>query len=415
MATYRNDRPYAPAACLAILAGAAVVFFAAGDRVAAAEPTEHGVLTGIDVLVRDGFSQLQGCKVGLITNHTGLDRLGRSTIRLLQAAPNVELLTLFSPEHGLKGALDRRVADSTDPLTGLKVYSLYGETRRPSPEMLAGLDTLVFDIQDIGARFYTYIATMGNAMEEAAKHDLRFVVLDRPNPITGRRVFGPINDRDGKFTAYHWIPLVHGMTVGELARMFNAERNIKAQLQVIRMEGWQRSMWLDETLLTWVHPSPNMRSLTQATLYPAVGLIEGCKVSVGRGTDTPFELFGAPWIDGRKLAARLNSLGLAGIRFLPFRFVPDASKFKGQECGGVQIILIDRNAFDPMETGLSIVRELQSLFGDSFDIESVDRLLFNRAVLQQVKASTGPTAYTPLWQEALSEFMARRAKHLLYD
>jgi len=375
---------------------------------------DAGVLTGIDVLVRDGFEALRGHKVGLITNHTGIDRYGRSTIALLHGAPGVELVALFSPEHGLRGALDEKVADSTDPLTGLKVYSLYGQTYRPTPEMLAGIDTLVFDIQDIGTRFYTYIATMGYALEAAAARKVRFVVLDRPNPITGMRVFGPLNDRDGQFTAYHRIPLVHGMTVGELARMFNEERGIHADLLVIRMEGWQRRMWFDQTLLPWVNPSPNMRSLTEATLYPAIGLIEACNVSVGRGTDTPFERFGAPWIDGRRLAARLNSLRLAGVRFIPFRFTPNASRFKDQECGGVQIILTDRDAFDPLETGLSIVRELRALFGAAFDADNVDRLLFNRAVLEQVTGPSGPTAYTPLWQNELDAFLARRSKYLLY-
>jgi uncharacterized protein YbbC (DUF1343 family) len=395
-------------ASLVLLAGAV------GTYGLAAQP-DSGVLCGIDVLARDGFRQLKGCKVGLLTNHTGLDRFGRSSIELLHAAPDIELVALFSPEHGLKGILDARVADSTDPLTGLRVYSLYGETRRPTTEMLDGIDTLVFDIQDIGTRFYTYIATMGLAMEAAAEHGIRFVVLDRPNPITGVRVFGPLNDRDGLLTAYHPIPLVHGMTVGELASMFNAERNINAKLDVIRMEGWRRSMWLDETLLTWVNPSPNMRSLTQATLYPAIGLIEACQVSVGRGTDTPFEVFGAPWIDGRKLAARLNGLGLDGIRFLPYRFVPETSAFRDQSCGGVQIVLTDRNAFDPLETGLSIVRELKDLFGSSFDVDNVDRLLFNRKVLETVKKSRGPTRYTPSWQNDLDQFLARRAKHLLYE
>jgi uncharacterized protein YbbC (DUF1343 family) len=393
----------------------ALLLITALGSVALAQKSDAGVLCGIDVLARDGFQQLAGRKVGLITNHTGLDRFGRSTIELLHEAPQVDLMVLFSPEHGLKGALEARVADSTDPLTGLNVYSLYGETRRPKSDMLKGIDTLVFDIQDIGARFYTYIATMGLAMEEAAKHDIRFVVLDRPNPITGLRVFGPFNDREGLFTAYHRIPLVHGMTVGELARMFNVERDINADLVVIEMDGWRRSMWLDETLLTWVNPSPNMRSLTQATLYPAIGLVEACKVSVGRGTDTPFELFGAPWIDGRTLAVRLNDLGLEGVRFLPYRFVPEASKFKGQRCGGVQIVLTDRNAFDPLETGLSIVRELKDLFPDSFDVDRVDRLLFGKDVLEKVKLSTGPTTYTPMWQNDLDEFESRRAKFLLYE
>ncbi|MCP4593625.1 MAG: DUF1343 domain-containing protein [bacterium] len=376
---------------------------------------KNEVLVGIDVLVQDDFKQLDGRKVGLITNQTGVDRLGRSTLELIHAAPNVQVVAIFSPEHGLKGLLDEKVADSQDPLTGLRVYSLYGKTRRPTPEMLAGVDTLVFDIQDIGARFYTYIATMGNAMEVAAKQGIRFVVLDRPNPITGVRVFGPLNDRDGRFTAYHPIPLVHGMTTGELAKMFNRERDINADLTVVQVKGWRRSMWYDETLLPWINPSPNMRSLTEAALYPAVGLIEACKVSVGRGTDTPFERFGAPWMDGRRLAARLNHLGLAGIRFIPFSFTPDSSKHKGQVCGGVQLVLTDRDAFDPLETGLSIVRELKNLFGDSFDVDRVDRLLFNAALLEKVKASQGPTRYTPLWASDLQDFLRQRAEYLLYQ
>ncbi len=396
-----------------LIAGPALLLaLAAGMAVAAETP---GVLNGIDVLARDGFKVLDGAKVGLITNHTGLDVNGKSTIELINAAPNVTLVTLFSPEHGLQGVKDEHVGDSTDPLSGKKVYSLYGQTRRPTAEMLEGIDTLVFDIQDIGCRFYTYIATLGYAMEEAAKHDLRIVVLDRPNPITGTRVFGPPCDKDGQFTAYHPFPLVHGMTVGELARMFNEERKINAKLTVVPMEGWKRSMWLDETNQTWVHPSPNMRSLTQATLYPAIGLIEGCSISVGRGTDTPFEVFGAPWVDGRKLAARLNSVGLKGVRFVPYRFTPDSSKYKDKACGGVQVVLTDRNAFDPLETGLTIARELRLLFGDDFDIEKVNNLLFHKSTVDAVKASTGPTSYTPLWKDSVSRFLETRKKYLLYE
>ncbi len=395
-----------------LIAGLCVLGFVGGAGRAAETP---GVLNGIDVLARDGFKVLDGAKVGLITNHTGLDVNGKSTIELINAAPNVELVTLFSPEHGLQGVKDEHVGDSTDPLSGKKVYSLYGKTRRPTPEMLEGIDTLVFDIQDIGCRYYTYIATMGYAMEEAARHNLRMVVLDRPNPITGTRVFGPPCDKDGQFTAYHPFPLVHGMTVGELARMFNEERKIHANLTVVPMEGWKRSMWFDETNQTWVNPSPNMRSLTQATLYPATGLIEACSVSVGRGTDTPFEVFGAPWMDGRKLAARLNGLGLKGVRFVPFRFTPNASKFKDQECGGVQVILTDRNAFDPLETGLSIVRELKALFGDAFDIDKVNNLLFHKATLEKVKNSAGPVTYTSLWTDFLTRFLETRKKYLMYE
>ncbi|QDU71855.1 exo-beta-N-acetylmuramidase NamZ family protein [Mucisphaera calidilacus] len=373
------------------------------------------VLNGIDVLVRNGFDVLEGQRVGLITNHTGLSREGRSTIELFNEAENLELVTLFSPEHGLKGELDRKVEDSEDPLTGLKVYSLYGKNFKPTPEMLEGLDVLVFDIQDIGTRFYTYIATMGHAMDAAGDAGVKFVVLDRPNPIRGDRVFGPINDVDGKLTAYHPSPLVHGMTVGELAMMFNAERELGADLTVVHMEGWRRDLWFDQTNQVWVNPSPNMRSLTQATLYPGIGLVEACRVSVGRGTDTPFEVFGAPWIEPLSLAARLNSLNLPGVRFVPYRFTPDASKFKGEACGGVQVILTDREAFEPIQTGLSIVRELRLLFGDDFDVDKVNRLLFEEAVLEHVKASQWPEDYRVLWAEPLEAFMAVRAGYLIYE
>lgn len=370
--------------------------------------------TGLDVAARENFSMLSGRKVGLITNHTARDRDGRSIIKLLNDAPNVDLVTLFSPEHGIEGLLDAKVADSKDELTGLHIHSLYGENRKPKAESLEGLDTLVFDIQDIGCRFYTYIATMGLCMEAAAEQDLKFVVLDRPNPITGTRVFGPFNDTTEKFTAYHLIPLVHGMTVGELAQMFKAERKLKLDLHVVRMENWERGMWYDQTSQPWINPSPNMRSITQATLYPAIGLIEACKISVGRGTDTPFERFGAPWLDGTKLAGLLNAQNLPGVRFIPFQFTPNASKFKDEQCGGVQVILIDRNAFDPLQTGLTIVRLLETQHPDDFDEQKVNNLLFGKEVLKAVLAKPTPFDYSDLWRSDLADFDQRRAGFLLY-
>ncbi len=374
-----------------------------------------GVLTGLDVLVRDKFAPLANRKVGVITNHTGVDREGRSLIELLHDAPNIELVAIFSPEHGLKGLLDERVADSEDPLTGLTVYSLYGETRRPSDAMLDGVDTLVFDIQDIGARFYTYIATMAYAMEEAAKHDIDFVVLDRPNPINGTRVFGPFNDREGLFTAYHRTPLVHGMTVGELAKMFNRERDINVDLTVIEMEGWRRDTWYDESSLNWINPSPNMRSMTQAVLYPAIGMIEAANVSVGRGTDTPFERFGAPYIEPRKLADALNALELAGVRFMPFFFTPTSSKFSGKRCGGVQVLLLDRNAFDPTRTGLAIARVLRTLYPDTFEVAKVNNLVINADIQRHVEETSADKDLSHLWRDELEEFNQRRAAYLLYE
>src|SRR5690349_6395267 len=256
------------------------------------------VLTGIDVLERDNFKPLAGLRLGLITNHTGRDREGRQTIDVLNKAPGVKLVALFSPEHGIRGLADEKISDSKDEATGLPIYSLYGETRRPKPEQLKDLDALVYDIQDVGVRFYTYISTLGYVLEEAAKAKVPVFVLDRPNPIGGMAVEGPIADSDKlSFTSYHTIPTRHGLTIGELAELFNKQRNIGADVRVIMTEGWRRSMWFDETNLTWINPSPNMRCLAEATLYPGVGLLETTNVSVGRGTDTPFEIVGAPWIE----------------------------------------------------------------------------------------------------------------------
>ncbi|HYP00765.1 MAG TPA: exo-beta-N-acetylmuramidase NamZ domain-containing protein, partial [Pyrinomonadaceae bacterium] len=287
-------------------------------NVAASAPADAEVLNGIDVLERDGFKQLAGLRVGLVTNHTGRNRRGRQTIDVLREAVNVKLVALFAPEHGIRGALDDKVADAKDERTGLPIYSLYGEMRRPKPEQLKELDALVFDIQDVGTRFYTYISTLGHVMEEAARARLPLFVLDRPNPIGGTETQGPIADADKlAFTSHHMIPVMHGMTIGELARLFNDERKINCDLRVVEMERWWRAMWFDATGQTWVNPSPNMRSLTQATLYPGVGLLETTNVSVGRGTDTPFEIVGAPWLDGQRLAAYLNERRLAGVRFVP--------------------------------------------------------------------------------------------------
>ncbi|HUP81928.1 MAG TPA: exo-beta-N-acetylmuramidase NamZ domain-containing protein, partial [Pirellula sp.] len=294
----------------------------------------RSVLTGLDVLEANSFRELAGQRVGLITNHTGRNHAGQSAVNLFKNAANVKLKALFSPEHGFEGKLDiAKVSDSEDKATGVKIFSLYGETRRPTAEMLADIDTVVFDIQDIGTRFYTYISTMGEAMIAAAEHHRRFVVLDRPNPINGIDVVGPMLDPNSEsFVGFHRLPVRHGMTIGELARMFKQELKLELDLQVIACEGWQRSDYWDKTGLTWVNPSPNMRSLTEALLYPGVGLIETTNVSVGRGTDTPFEVVGAPWIDGRKLAKQLNERQLPGVTFVPIEFTPTSTKFTNEAC-----------------------------------------------------------------------------------
>ncbi|MDH5262763.1 MAG: DUF1343 domain-containing protein [Gammaproteobacteria bacterium] len=391
---------------LLLLAFAASLSVHAGD-----------VLPGIDVLERDGFRQLAGARVGLITNHTGLSRDGRSTIQLLHEAANVELVRLFSPEHSISGDLDtENIGDAVDAETGIPIVSLYGEVRRPTAAMLADIDTLVFDIQDIGTRFYTYISTLGNAMIAAAEHDIRFVVLDRPNPINGIDVAGPVLD-DGlqSFVGFHPIPVRHGMTVGELARMFNDELALDLDLHVVRIGAWHRSDFLDDTGLPWVNPSPNMRSQTEALLYPGIGLLETTNVSVGRGTATPFELIGAPWLDGESLAGALNEMQLPGIAFTATRFTPDASTFAGELCEGVRFTITDRSVFEPLTTGLSIARQLLLDYPDDWQTDRYLRLLGNEAALRALLDGKSVSEIKASYQKGLDEFLARRTRYLLYD
>jgi uncharacterized protein YbbC (DUF1343 family)/CubicO group peptidase (beta-lactamase class C family) len=374
------------------------------------------VRTGIDVMEKENFAPLKGLRVGLITNETGVDSEGRRTIDLLNHAPGVQLKAIFSPEHGLWGKEDSAVASSTDPATGLPVYSLYGETRRPTAQMLQGLDALVFDIQAVGVRFYTYITTMGYALEEAAKNHLTFYVLDRPDPIGGSIVEGPILDWDLKsFVGYFPLPIRYGMTLGELAEMFNGEEHLGANLHVIEMQGWERTDWYDETGLRWRNPSPNLRSLTETILYPGVGMVEGANVSVGRGTDTPFELLGAPWIDGKWLAVYLNSRGIQGVRFLPVDFTPQSSKFAGQVCHGVQIYLVDRQALDAPELGIELASALYQLFPRNFDLDKTLPLIGSRWVLDDIRGNVDPNRIEYLWQQLLTNFRKTRANYLLYE
>ena len=378
--------------------------------------TSVKVLTGIDVLERDNFKQLAGMRIGLVTNHTGRNREGRQTIDVLNKAAGVKLVALFSPEHGIRGLVDDKVSDSKDEATGLPIYSLYGETRRPKPEQLKDLDALVYDIQDVGARFYTYISTLGYILEEAAKVKLPVFVLDRPNPIGGVDVEGPTADGDKlSFISYHTIPTRHGLTIGELAQLFNQQRKIGADLRVIKMDGWRRSMWFDETNLTWINPSPNMRSLTEATLYPGVGLLETTNVSVGRGTDTPFEVVGAPWIQGDKLADHLNKRGMPGVRFVPVRFTPKSSVFKDEQCGGVNIIVTDRVAFRPLLTGIEMALALRHLYANDWQVDKYLRLLVNADTLERIKRGESAREIMASWNSSLQEFRRARAEILLYN
>ncbi len=376
------------------------------------KPTE--VLNGIDVLEKENFKSLRGLKIGLITNHSGKNRKRIPTLDLLAKAEGVTLVALFSPEHGIRGQLDTTVDDSKDELTGLPVYSLYGARRIPTTQQLTNLDALVFDIQDIGCRFYTYISTLGNCLNVAQQHGLRFFVLDRVNPISGDAVEGPLLDGEESFTAFHPLVVRHGMTTGELARMFIAERNWKVDLKVIPVKGWNRSHYFDATELPWTNPSPNMRSLTQATLYPGIGLLETTSLSVGRGTDTPFEMIGAPYIDDGKFAREANLLGLPGIRFVPVQFTPSSSVFAGKRCHGINLIVLDRHRLHSVATGVALATLLQRLYPEQFEGERFNRLLVHPKTMDQIRTGIHWMEIEKSWGAEHRDFLKRRTQYLLY-
>ncbi len=378
-------------------------------------PTTEPVRTGLDVLARQNFTPLAGYSVGLVTNQTGRDGQGRRAVDLLAAAPGVRLAAIFSPEHGLSGDANADVPHGRDPITGVPVWSLYGSVKRPTSAMLRDVTLLLFDIQDVGARYYTYLTTLVYVMEEAARLRIPVLVLDRPNPITGRYVEGPLMDLDlASFTAPHPIPVRTGMTIGEFGRMAAAERRIPVSLTVIPLEGWERSRWYDETGLPWVNPSPNIRSVTQALLYSGIGLLEATNVSVGRGTDTPFEVVGAPWIEPNGLAGALNDLRLAGVRFEPVIFTPTADVYARVACGGVRLVVTDREAIRPVMMGLSVGRVLRERYRDQFRPEGIQNLLVNRSTMWAFLRGE-PLPRVAAWAEmARTSFLNRRASYLIY-
>lgn len=373
------------------------------------------VLNGIDVLARDGFRRLDGLRVGLITNASGHDRQRRPTIDLLHEAENVTLVSLFSPEHGIRGDLDQaKIPDATDPDTGLPIHSLYGERRAPTAAQLAGLDALVFDVQDVGCRFYTYISTLTHCMEAASAAGVKFVVLDRVNPI-GPRVEGPVHSQPRSFVGIHEIPLRHGMTVGELALLIRHERKFTTDLAVVACEGGNPVAWFDQTGLPWSNPSPNLRSPTAALLYPGVGMLEFCKLSVGRGTDAPFEILGAPWItDDLALARALNAANPPGLRFTPVRFTPSSSVFSGETCRGVRITVTDREKVRSADLGLLLASTLEGLHPGALNLKAALRLIGDGPTLDALLARKPAADIPKLWQAALNKFDARRKPHLLY-
>jgi uncharacterized protein YbbC (DUF1343 family)/CubicO group peptidase (beta-lactamase class C family) len=361
---------------------------------------------GIDVLIAQRYAPLRGLRIGLITNHTGIDRAGNPTIDLLRSAPGVTLVSLFSPEHGIRGVADEEMSDATDAASGLPIYSLYGESRKPKPEQLVNIDALVYDIQDIGTRFYTYPATMLLAMQAAAESKKKFIVLDRVDPISGVGVEGPLLKGETDFVGWHPVVVRHGMTVGELAQMFRDELHIDVDLTVIQVRGWSRPIWQDEAGLPWINTSPNMRSLAEAALYPGIGLMESA-VSVGRGTATPFEVLGAPYIDGAALIAALPPI--PGVSFTPIRFTPTASIFAGKECGGVRIAITDRKALHPVALGVTIATVLRRLYPNDFAVDKMQRLVRDPATMDAIRNGTPVD-----WSADEAAFNARREKYLLY-
>lgn len=390
------------------------------------------VKLGVDVLMESKLDLFTGKRVGVITNQTGVDSQGRHVIDLLFHAPGLKLTAIFAPEHGIRGDVEGgyQIDDQKDSKTGVPIFSLYGATKKPTPEMLHNLDVLMFDIQDVGARFYTYISTMSLCMEAAAEQGIEFVVLDRPNPITGSIVEGPVLDRTHQsFVGIHPIALRHGMTVGELALMFNEEgwlaNGIKAKLRVIAMENWQRDRWYGELGLTWVKPSPNMPSPRTALLYPGIGLLESCNISEGRGTPRPFEQIGAPWLDHEAVAQALANARIPGVSIDTVSFVPVDMpsmamnpKYEGQVCHGLSFTILSPHQFEAVTLAIHLIALIKQRHAENFRWNS-DRaplLMFGDAeVVRAIDQGKAPTDIIQSWQGKLNEFRAKRAKYLLYE
>jgi uncharacterized protein YbbC (DUF1343 family) len=372
------------------------------------------VQTGLDVLEAEKFAPLRGKHIGLITNHTGLDYQERTTINVLAHAPGVQVVALFSPEHGIAGHSDEKLPSSKDASTGLPIFSLYGDHLRPTDEMLQGIDAFVFDVQDAGVRFYTYTTTMAYCMEEAAKRNIAFYVLDRPNPLNGDIVEGPMLDPEKtSFVAYYPLPVRYALTIGELAQFLNTENHINAQLHVIPMKNWHRNYFFESTGLKWIPPSPNLRTLKGSLLYPGLEILQNAGVSVGRGTEAPFEEFGAPWINGEEVAALLNAKSLPGVHFVNQPFIPVSGLYAGQHCGGVGVRVTDRTALRSMRVGLEIVAALHKKYPDQFDVTKILLLLGNDSTIQQLQSGTAPAEIIASWAKDLAAYDAVRRRYFL--
>lgn len=392
-----------PAGSLAVLRGQS-----------SATPASH-VQLGVDVYESMNSLPFHGKRVGLITNQTGVDSQGRRTIDVLAHTPDVKLVALFSPEHGIAGKANGAVANTTDAATGVPIYSLYGETRRPTDAMLGGVDVLIFDIQDAGVRFYTYVTTMAYCMEEAAKHHIPFVVFDRPDPLGGEVIEGPMLDADRtSFTGYFPMPVRYGMTLGEVAQMFNTENKIGADLQVFTMRGWHRRDAYDQTDLAWIPPSPNLRTVNAAFLYPGVEILQAGGISVGRGTDAPFEILGAPWIRADEFAAALNRRQIPGVRFAAAQFTPTDGPYSGHVCQGVTITITDRSLLRSMRMGLEMADVLHRMYPERFQLDKIIELLSSQAAIDRLKRGDAPADIVAGWSDDLDKFRKVREKYLLY-
>ena len=399
-------------AVLTLPFAAATRKFAQQDAPQAVQHTQ----TGIDVLEEQNFAPLRGKRVGLITNQTGLDSQGRRTIDVLAHADGVKLVALFSPEHGIEGKVDATVGNATDAATGLPIYSLYGDTKRPTDQMLQGIDTLVFDVQGAGVRFYTFITTMGYCMEAASKHQIAFFVLDRPDPLGGEKIQGPMLDPERmSFVGYFRMPVIYAMTLGELAQMFNTENKTGAELHVIAMKNWHRRETYDLTGLKWIPPSPNLRTLNEVFLYPGIEILQPAGVSVGRGTDAPFEQVGAPWIHSDELLKNLTPRQIPGVRFTAASFTPTSALYNGEACEGVKLEIIDRDTFDSVRVGLEIADAMHRLYPLRFQITKLTDLLGSQTTVDALIAFQPPASIIASWTNDLAAFRAMRAKYLIYD
>jgi len=383
------------------------------------QSNQQSVIPGIEVLLSEQLHLIHGKRIGLITNHSGVNRKLQHDIDLLASAPGVKLTALFSPEHGIRGAAQagEKVRSAVDAQTGVPIHSLYGETRRPTPEMLKDVDVLVYDIQDIGSRFYTYISTLGESMQAAAERKIPFIVLDRPNPLGGNTIEGPLLDPTFRsFVGAYAIPIRYGLTPGELAGWIKSNLKLDLELSIVKMKHWSREQWYEETNLIWVPPSPNIPAMASALVYPGMCLIEGTNLSEGRGTTTPFEIVGAPWLDALKLAERLNALALPGALFRPVTFTPNLSKFSGESCQGVQLHVADRKSFRPLATALAIIEDIRKNYPEQFQFKSAyfDRLVGTDLVRKSIEQNLSARQITVTWQKELTAFDATRKMFLLY-